>query len=176
MLGKEKRFLTQIYVKNNSINNNNKFRSFYKNHTYKKDFHNLPSICTEYPHYVLDTKTIGKKSLKDNTQINNQINNNTISFHNKNKAVDFEKMQSRSNKFFINLSSLKVPNTGYYEPKYNCVEKKIINISLNRPVMDTLKKKQLLLKKIMTFYHMESKFLLVDNSKLNDETLKKLNL
>lgn len=176
LLGKEQRFLTQIYVKNNSINNNNKFRSFYKNHTYKKDLHNLPSICTEYPHYMLDTKSIEKKTLKDNTQINNQINNNTISFHNKNKAVDFEKMQSRSNKFFINLSSLKVPNTGYYEPKYNCVEKKIINISLNRPVMDTLKKKQLLLKKIMTSYHMESKFLLVDNSKLNDETLKKLNL
>ena len=85
-------------------------------------------------------------------------------------------MQSRSNKFFINLNSLKVPNTGYYEPKYNCVEKKIINISLNRPVMDTLKKKKLLLKKIMTSYNMESKFLLVDNSKLNDETLKKLNL
>jgi hypothetical protein len=54
---------------------------------------------------MLDTKSIEKKTLKDNTQINNQINNNTISFHNKNKAVDFEKMQSRSNKFFINLKS-----------------------------------------------------------------------
>lgn len=168
-LGKGKRFLTQINVKNNT---NKKFKSFHKNHLYKKVSSNLPSICTDCPHYMIDKKINRQKSIKDE----NTNNNNTISFQNKNRAVDFEKMQSRSNKVFLNVNSLKVPNTGYYEPKYNSVEKRIINISLNRPVMDKLQRKHLLLKKIMTSYNMESKFLLIDNNKLNDEALKKINL
>ena len=169
-LGKGKRFLTQINIKNN---HNKKFKSFHKNHLYKKDLSNLPSICTDCPHYMIDKKISSHKIIKDE---NTNNNNNTISFQNKNRAVDFEKMQSRSNKVFLNVNSLKVPNTGYYEPKYNSVHKRIININLNRPVMDKLQRKHLLLKKIMTSYNMESKFLLIDNNKLNDEALKKINL
>jgi len=160
---KGKRFLTEIQINNNK-------KGIYKNNSYKKYNHNkLPFIMSEYPHYMLDIKSHRKRKIKD-------VTNNSISFYNKNKAVDFRKMQSRSSKIFLNLNSLKVPNSGYYEPKYNYVEKRQFNILFNRPVIDKNKKKQLLLKKIMTSYYIEPNYQLIDNKKLNDDALKKLNL
>ena len=157
-----KRFITEIPIKN---------KNFFK--TFKKNNSKLPEISnSEIPHYMLGIKT-EKKTNNNHTESNK--NNNTISFKNI-KAVDFSKMQSRSSKIFLNLHSLKVPNSGYYEPKYNLIEKRQYDIHINRPLFDKLKKKQLLLKKIMTSYNIGANYKSIDNSKLNDDTIKKINL
>ena len=160
---KEKRFITEIPINNN--------KNFYKNKSCKKYPFKLPNIFnSDSPHYMLE-KTANKKRIR---KFN--LNKNAISFYNKNRAVDFRKMLRRSSKNFINISSLKVPNSGYYEPNYNAVEERQYNILLDRPVVDENQKKQLLLKKIMTSYYIEPNYQIIDNSKLNDDALKRLNL
>jgi len=163
-LGKDKRFITEIPIKNN--------RNFLKNNSCKKYPYKLPNIISsEFPHYMLDKNTNKKRIRKFD------LNNNTISFYNKNRAIDFSKMLKRSSKLFINVYSLKVPNSGYYEPKYNSVEKRQYNILINKkPIVDKHKRKQILLKKIMTSYYIAPNYQLIDNNKLNDDALKKLNL
>jgi hypothetical protein len=163
-LGKDKRFMTEIPIKNN--------KNFYKNNSCKKYPYKLPNIISsEFPHYMLDKNTNKKRIRKFD------LNNNTISFYNKNRTIDFRKMLKRSSKLFINVYSLKVPNSGYYEPKYNSVEKRQYNILINKkPIVDKHKRKQILLKKIMTSYYIAPNYQLIDNNKLNDDALKKLNL
>ena len=164
--GKEKRFITEIPIK--SYKNKN----FFKNNSCKKYPYKLPSIIksVEIPHYMLG---IIKSEKKRNL---NNLDNNTISFYNKNRAIDFSKMLNRPPKIFINMHSLKVPNSGYYEPRYNLIEKRQYDIHINKPIADKYKKKQILLKKIMTSYNINSKYELIDNNKLNDDAVKNLNL
>ena len=160
-LGKARRFMTEIPINNSKI--------FFKNNSCKKYPYKLPSIITDYPpHYMSPIKINKKRKIKE-------ISNNTISFYNKNKAVDFSKMQSRSSKFFLNIHSLKVPNFGYYKPNYDCIEQRQFNILLARPTIDPNKRKKLLLKKIIASYYIEPDYKLIDNSKLNDDALKTMN-
>jgi hypothetical protein len=160
-LGKARRFMTEIPINNSKI--------FSKNNSCKKYPYKLPSIITDYhPHYMSPIKIHRKRKIKE-------INNNTISFYNKNKAVDFRKMQSRSSKVFLNIHSLKVPNFGYYKPNYDFVEKRQFNILLDRPTIDVHKRKKLLLKKIIASYYIEPDYKLIDNKKLNDDALKTMN-
>ena len=164
--GNMKRFITEVPIKNKSKN-------FFKNNSVKKYPYKLPNIITsaEIPHYMLELKHNKKRNIE------NDLNNNTISFYNKNRAIDFSKMQKRSSKIFLNLHSLKVPNSGYYEPKYNLIEKRQYNIHINKkPILDNFTKKQILLKKIMTSYYINPNYQLIDGTKLNDEAVKKLNL
>jgi hypothetical protein len=162
---KEKRFITEIPIK--SYKNKN----FFKNNSCKKYPYKLPNIINsvEIPHYML-----GKTGKKRNFM--NNLNSNTISFYNKNRAIDFSKMLNRPPKIFINMHSLKVPNSGYYEPRYNLIEKRQYDIHINKPIADKYKRKQILLKKIMTSYNINSKYELIDNNKLNDDALRNLNL
>ena len=163
---KGKRFITEVSI----INDKNKRKNFFKNISCKKYPYKLPVITStiEVPHYML-----GIKSNKNRHFIHNL---NTISFYNKNKAIDFSKMLRRPTKLFINIHSLKVPNSGYYEPNYNLVEKRQYNIHFNKPVIDKIQRKHNLLKKLMASYNIESNYQLIDNNKLNDDALKKLNL
>ena len=160
---REKRFITEIPIKNN--------KNFFKNKSCKKYPYKLPHIWnSDFPHYMLE------KSANKNRIRKFNVNSNSISFYNRNRAVDFRKMLKRSSKNFINVSSLKVPNSGYYEPNYNAVEERQYDILFDKPIIDENQKKQLLLKKIMTSYYIEPNYQLIDNSKLNDEALKRLNL
>ena len=164
---KNVRFMTEVQVKN-------KTKNFYKNNSVKKYPNKLPTIINsvEIPHYMLNIKTNKKR----NNIINDLNDSNNNSFYKKNRAIDFSKMLTRSSKIFLNLHSLKVPNGGYYEPRYNLIEKRQYNIHINKPVVDNLKKKQILLKKIMTSYNINPTYELIDGNKLNDDAVKKLNL
>ena len=160
--------MTEVPIKN-------KNKNFFKNNSVKKYPYKLPKIVNsmEIPHYMLNIKTNKKRN-----NIINDLNdsNNNNSFYNKNRAIDFSKMLHRSSKIFLNLHSLKVPNGGYYEPRYNFIEKRQYNIHINKPVIDNLKKKQILLKKIITSYNINPSYELIDEKKLNDDAVNKLNL
>jgi hypothetical protein len=164
---KNARFMTEVPIKN-------KNKNFSKNNSVKKYPYKLPNIINsmEIPHYMLNIKTNKKR----NNIINDLNDSNNNSFYKKNRAIDFSKMLTRSSKIFLNLHSLKVPNGGYYEPRYNLIEKRQYNIHINKPVVDNLKKKQILLKKIMTSYNINPNYELIDGNKLNDDAVKKLNL
>ena len=164
---KNVRFMTEVPIKN-------KNKNFYKNNSVKKYPYKLPNIINsmEIPHYMLNIKT---NKIRNNI-INDLNDSNNDSFYKKNRAIDFSKMLKRSSKIFLNLHSLKVPNGGYYEPRYNFIEKRQYNIHINKPVVDNLKKKQILLKKIMTSYNINPNYELIDGNKLNDDAVKKLNL
>jgi hypothetical protein len=158
-IGRDNRFITEIPIKN-------KDNFFLKNYSHKKYERKLPTIINDLPHYMHSCKSI--KKLRDNDTNNNLKTN---SFYNKNRAVDFRKMQSRSTKMFINLHSLEVPNFGYYVPKYNYIQNRQININLNKkPFIDKLHEKQFLLKKILCSYYMEPNYHIIDNNKLNNFT------
>ena len=161
-LKKSTKFMTEIPTDDK--------KNFYKNNSCKKYINKLPSIITDYtPHYMSEIKTRRKRKIKE-------INNNTISFYKKNRAVDFGKMQSRSSKLFLNLNSLKVPNFGYYKPNYNFIEERQLNILLDRPTIDKFTRKKLLLKKIIASYYIEPHYKLIDNNKLNDDAVKQINV
>ena len=164
---KNARFMTEVPIKN-------KNKYFSKNNSVKNYPYKLPNIINsmEIPHYMLNIKTNKKR----NNIINDLNDSNNNSFYKKNRAIDFSKMLTRSSKIFLNLHSLKVPNGGYYEPRYNFIEKRQYNIHINKPVVDNLKKKQILLKKIMTSYNINPNYELIDGNKLNDDAVKKLNL
>ena len=159
-----KRFITEIPIKN---------KNFFKNKSFKKNNNRLPEInLSESPHYMQSLKSDKKQNILTEST---ESNNNAVSLKN-NRAVDFGKMLSRSSKIFLNTHSLKVPNSGYYEPKYNLIEKRIYDIYINRPSFDKFKKKQLLLKKLMTSYNIGANYQLIDNSKLNVEALNRINI
>ena len=172
---KESRFITEIpiSISLNINKNNNSKKNLYKNRE------KLPTIGndSDIPHYL--SKINKKRNYSNILNNNNNINNNNTidnsnSFHNKNRAIDFSKMQSRSSKNFINSNSLKVPNFGYYHPKYNYVENRQININLNKkPIFDRSQKKHFLLKKILCSYQIGSNYKTIDNNKLNNSSLNK---
>ena len=156
-IGRDNRFITEIPIQNR---NNN----FLKNYSHKKYERKFPTIINNLPHYMKNCKSI-KKSRDNDT--NNNLK--TTSFYNKNRAVDFSKMQSRSTKMFINLHSLEVPNFGYYVPKYDFIQNRQININLSKkPFIDKHHKKQFLLKKILGSYYMDPNYHIIDNNKLNN--------
>jgi hypothetical protein len=158
-IGRDNRFITEIPIKNRN-------NVFLKNYSYKKYEQKFPTINNDLPHYMQNCKSY--KISRDNDTNNNLKTN---SFYNKNRAVDFKKMQSRSTKMFINLHSLEVPNFGYYVPKYNFIQNRQININLNKkPFIDKHHKKQFLLKKILCSYYMEPNYHIIDNNKLNNLT------
>ena len=156
-IGRDNRFITEVPIKNrNNI--------FFKNYSLKKYEGKLPTIVNDLPHYMQNCKS--NKNSRDNDTNNNLKTN---SFYNKNRAIDFSKMQSRSTKMFINLHSLEVPNFGYYVPKYNFIQNRQININLSKkPYIDKLHKKQYLMKKILGSYYMELNYHIIDNNKLNN--------
>ena len=114
-----------------------------------------------------------EKNTSDNSIENN--NKNMVPFHFKNRAVDFTKMRSR--KAILLKTSLQIPNFGYYEPKYNLVEKRQYDIFFNKkPDTNKHLQKKLLLQKIATSYDVKPNYQTIDNDKLNNDILKKYKL
>ena len=93
----------------------------------------------------------------------------------KNKSIDFNKMQSREDQLFLNSNNLKGPSIGYYNPHYEYFDKNIRNISLGNESRKE-KNKKYLLKKIWGSYHVQVDYQLIDNSKLNNDIFKEINL
>ena len=148
------RFITEILIKEI-----NKYK--YKINSPDK----LPNLLNQKP----DEKNASTNS----TEKNNKIK--TIPFHFKNRAIDFTKMRSR--KALLVKNSLYIPNFGYYEPKYNLVEKRQYDIFFNKkPETDKHRQKKNLLKKILTSYDVESNYQTIDNNKLNNDILRRYNL
>ena len=114
-----------------------------------------------------------EKNTSDNSIENN--NKNMVPFHFKNRAVDFTKMRSR--KAILLKTSLQIPNFGYYEPKYNLVEKRQYDIFFNKkPDTNKHLQKKILLQKIATSYDVKPNYQTIDNDKLNNDILKKYKL
>ena len=100
-----------------------------------------------------------------------------VSFYKKNKAIDFKKMQSRSYKG-LNKHSITTPtpDAGFYNPKYDYILERPVNVFINKSPMNKYKFKKIKLNKILTSYHIETNYNIIDNSKLNNEILKEYNI
>ena len=148
------RFITEISIKPIKKTQNNKN---------SKDI--LPDLLTP----KLEEKNTSSNSIeKSNEKV-------ITPFHFKNRAIDFTKMRSR--KAFNFKNSLHIPNFGYYEPKYNLVEKRQYNIFFNKkPEFNKHRQKKILLQKILTSYDVEPMYQTIDNKKLNNDILKKYKL
>ena len=98
-----------------------------------------------------------------------KLKNKNTSFYNRNKAIDFNKMQSHSFKTLLNNNCLTTPNSGYYNPKYDLIEENPRNIYFSKKPVDKLKSKKLKLNHILTSYNTKSEYSIIDNTKLNDK-------
>ena len=96
----------------------------------------------------------------------------------RNKTIDFRKMLHRSEKNLINVSSLKVPSFYFYHPNYELIEQKPLRILFNEEenVKKNRNNKKFLMQKLWRSYDVKQEYQLVDNSKLNDDAVKLLNL
>lgn len=186
-----KKFKYQKSLKNQRIRYRNITQNTFSNNNNKsfKSSESSNRFITEIP--IQAIKKLNKKKLsldklpellnqkveEKNTSINSIDNNNKVNttpFHYKNRAIDFNKMSSRKTKIFKN--TLHIPNFGYYEPKFNLVEKRQYNIFFNKkPETDKYRQKKNLLKKILTSYDVEPNYQTIDNNKLNNEVLRRFN-
>ena len=94
-----------------------------------------------------------------------------------NKTIDFKKMTKRNEKNLINAYTLKNPSMCYYNPRYDCIEKKAKKISFNpESFKDSLQyKNNKKLKKILMSYEVTTDYNTIDNSKLvKPESITKL--
>ena len=96
-------------------------------------------------------------------------------FDKKNKAIDFSKMQSRSQKGLKKHQEI-TPDAGFYNPNYDYILGKPVNVFINKKPMNKYKFKKIKLNKILTSYHIETNYDIIDNSKLNNNILKKFNI
>ena len=85
---------------------------------------------------------------------------------NRNKSIDFNKMLYRNGKELINMSSLKIPSFGQYNPKYNWIDKDSNGFYFNPEEKEKEKHKKYLIKKICTSYKVNIEYKIVDNEKL----------
>ena len=83
----------------------------------------------------------------------------------KNKSIDFSKMQSRYDTYFLNTNNLKGPTIGYYNPNYEYLEKNTRNIYLGNESRKG-KSKKYMLRKLWGGYGVRVDYQLIDNSKL----------
>ena len=84
----------------------------------------------------------------------------------KNKSIDFDKMLHRNGNELINISNLKVPSFGQYNPNYKWIDKDKNGIYFNPEEKEKEKHKKFLIKKICTSYNVNTEYQIVDNDKL----------
>lgn len=83
----------------------------------------------------------------------------------RNNSVDFKKMQSRENHSYLISDNEKIPSIGYYNIKYNCLDKNMGKIYLG-DLSKRKKNKKFLLKKLWANYDVTVNYKLVNNKKL----------
>jgi hypothetical protein len=151
-----------------SIDSDNRFVTEISFKSSKK-FHNKKDSSKKLPNLL--NQKFDEKNTSDNS-IENNNNKNEIPFHFKNRAVDFTKMRSRKTSLLKN--SMHIPEFGYYEPKYNLIEKRQYDIFFDKkPETNKYQQKKILLQKIVTSYDVESIYQTIDNNKLNNDILKR---
>ena len=182
----ESPFLTEIDEKNKtSVFNSNKKRKYII-----KNFGNLN---------ILENMRQKRKNI--NTDENEDRNNHSIRFDkyvdrkdmtlkvnprvtylephdyhkDKNKSIDFNKMKSREDQFFLNMKNAKGPSVGYYEPHYEYFDKNLRNISLGSESRRE-KNKKYLLRKMWGNYNVQVDYQLVDNEKLRKDIFKEIKI
>ena len=117
-----------------------------------------------------------KFNFNQTSKINSRNKNNLkLSYNNKKKCfsldknniyIDFKKMKKRSSKHLIYKQILLNPSFGYYNPNYNSIERKPMNIFFN--ITNTINKnsKKFRLQKVMSSYNVVKEYLTIDNNKL----------
>ena len=176
-------FLTEIgdiaMSSNNLLakNNNNLKRDNLPNFKMLKEIYNrkkkLPLILNEYKnnHSLRFDKLEGRKEIKSDKNPNISYIEPYDYQKIRNNSTDFKKMLSRINIKILNKEKIEGPSIGYYEPNYEYLEDRVRNISLGSEHSNKRDKK-FLLKKLWGSYNFRMEYLLVDNSKLNNDTLK----
>ena len=86
----------------------------------------------------------------------------------KNATIDFKKMAKRNSNILIHEQILKNPSIYNYHPKYDLIEQRLSNIFFNKEDIQRRTKKYML-KKLWGSSHAVKDYLLVDNSKLNND-------
>ena len=183
--------LKKINIKindNNAFNENNKneyLNNSLENNLKNINYKTLPILKGSSNKNKITKKNKNKNKYKDNHafrfskymprklniyNVNNRLTylDNFNSFSEKdNKAIDFNKMESRNSNKWINLASLSNPSIYYYNPKFAFREKKPLNILFNPKINDRNNKKYLI-KKIWTSYDVKKEYESIDNSKLDN--------
>lgn len=176
---------TQTIIKNNKIenkpkNNNIMLRNVNSSESFRLTKQSSKSgvftFVTDHVSQCNSPYKTGQNLFKRKYEENLVIDNKQIPFYNRNKAIDFSKMQRHSFKNLLNKDCLKNPKAGYYNPKYDFIEKSPRNIFFGKKPIDEYKSKKLLLNHIMRSYHTDIKYLIIDNSKLNDDIFKEYNI
>ena len=138
---------------------------------YYKTLPKLNSFSTTKKNFM---KT--KFNFNQTSKINSRNKNNLkLSYNNKKKCfsldknniyIDFKKMKKRSSKHLIYKQILLNPSFGYYNPNYNSIERKPMNIFFN--ITNTINKnsKKFRLQKVMSSYNVVKEYLTIDNNKL----------
>ena len=170
----------KIKLKSLNLNNENEKKEG------AKSLKTLPTINNKNNNELYDKNNHALRFSKYASRKNNIYNvNNKVSYLQpydytspRNKTIDFQKMLHRTGKNFINISSLKVPSFYFYHPNYQLLEKKPLRVLFN--VEDNVKEnkfnKKFLVQKLWRSYDVKQEYQLIDNSKLNDEAVKLLNL
>ena len=111
----------------------------------------------------LDDKNEGQENLDQKFIINNNKNNNSLNNKKiKNKRnhspIDFDKMMSRKDNDFVNISSLDIPSFNNYSPNYNYIKDSVAKISFSYHTLENndASKKKYLLKKMISSYNADS--------------------
>ena len=138
---------------------------------YYKTLPKLNSFSTTKKNFM---KT--KFNFNQTSKINSRNTNNLkLLYNNKKKCfsldknniyIDFKKMKKRSSKHLIYKQILLNPSFGYYNPNYNSIERKPMNIFFN--ITNTINKnsKKFRLQKVMSSYNVVKEYLTIDNNKL----------
>ena len=92
---------------------------------------------------------------------------------NKNRSIDFNKMIERKGNDFVFVSSLNVPTFNQYNPRYDCIDKNMNNVSFSpKDSVGESERKKYRLKKLWGSYYVQENYSLIDNKKLpTDEEL-----
>ena len=170
----ESPFLTEIGDKamiSSLSTRNKKPRNFFL-----KNIDNLKKMNNKIKLKIEDNEDRNNHSIRfdkyvDRKEVKNEVNPNVsyidpYDYHKvKNHSIDFSKMHSRYDTYFLYKNNLKGPSIGYYNPKYDCLDKNMRNISLGNENKKE-KNKKYLLRKIWGGYEVRVDYQLIDNSKL----------
>ena len=111
-------------------------------------------------------KTIGYNNILSYIEPLNYITDNK-----KRRGIDFKKMVERPKSNLINEASLEVPPSGYYNPKYNYIDKKgAQTLFTHKFIIDQNKRSnKFLIHKLWTSYNVTKQYRLIDNDKLKKD-------
>ena len=140
-------------------------KSNYNNNDYFKiKDYNHALRFSKYGHsriYRPEDRNEGQENLDQKYIINDNKSNHSHKLK-KNKRnhspIDFDKMMSRKDNDFVNISSLDNPSFNNYSPNYNFIKDSVAKISFSYHTLENndINKKKYLLKKMISSYNADS--------------------